>query len=182
MTSTAIHPRRQTAAARPNWTPRRLALAAVVPTLAAAAVATPLALTGSAGPSDTPAAAASAVPAWTPLGSWLGAVDVRDLKRQLVHAGYQVKVDDSLGPVTKSALADYLQPGSVRALGPALAAALRSTVILGRLNPVAWNSRFGLHRPTKFAERPLTGPGGQLDANGNIRPLAATCLCAVQPR
>jgi hypothetical protein len=159
-----------------------LALAIIVPTLAAAAAATPLVLTGSAGPSETPATAATAVPAWTPFGSWLGAVDVRDLKRQLVHAGYQVKVDDSLDPVTKSALADYLLPGSVRALGPALAGALRGTVILGRVNPVAWNRRFGLHRPTKFVERALTGPGGQLDDNGNIRPPAATCLCAVQPR
>jgi len=170
MTTTAIHPPRQAAAARSNWTRRRLALAVLVPTLAAAAAATPLVLTGSAGPSKTPAAATTAVPAWTPFGSWLDAVPVRDLKRQLVHAGYQVNVDDSLDPVTKSALADYLLPGSVRAFGPALAGALWGTVILGRQNPVAWNSRFGLHRPTKFVERPLTGPGGQLDANGNIRP------------
>jgi hypothetical protein len=170
MTTTAIHPTRQAAAERSHWTRRRLALAAIVATLAAAAGATPLLLTGSAGPSETPAAAAPAVPEWTPFGPWFEAVDVRGLKRQLLQAGYQVKVDDSLDPLTKSALADYLLPGSAHALGPALDRALRGTVILGRQNPVAWNLRFGLHRPSKFAERPLTGHGGQLDANGNIRP------------
>jgi hypothetical protein len=111
-------------------------------------------------------------PAWTPfLTPWAEAVDVRDLKRQLVHAGYQVSVDDSLDPVTKSAFADYLRPGTGSSLGPGLDRALRGTVHLGRENPVLWNRRFGLNRPTKFVERPLTGPGGQLDANGNIRDL-----------
>jgi len=42
-------------------------------------------------------------------------------------------------------------------------------VITTLRNPAAWNSRFGLNRKTKFVERPLTGPHGQLDANGNIR-------------
>jgi hypothetical protein len=36
-------------------------------------------------------------------------------------------------------------------------------------DPDAWNSHYGLERATKFVERPLTGPGGQLDANGNFR-------------
>jgi hypothetical protein len=115
-------------------------------------------------------ATAAAAPAWTPFGSpWLEAVDVRGLKTQLLRAGYQVKVDDSLDPVTKSALADYLRPGSAGWLGPVLGHSLAGTVLLGRQNPVAWNRRFGLDRPTKFVERPLTGPGGQLDANGNLR-------------
>jgi hypothetical protein len=100
---------------------------------------------------------------------WAEAVDVIGLKRQLVRAGYQVRVDATLGPVTKSALADYLRPGSASSLAPGLPGALRGTVLLGRLNPVLWNLRFGLNRPTKFVERPLTGPGGQLDADGNIR-------------
>src|SRR5262249_39958936 len=68
VTSTAIHPRRPTAAARPNWTPRRLALAVVVPTLAAAAIATPLALTGSAGAGRNPAAAAAGGARAAPVG------------------------------------------------------------------------------------------------------------------
>jgi hypothetical protein len=147
-----------------------LALAVVVPTLAAAAAGTSLVLAGSAGPSSAPVATAAAAPAWTLFGSpWPEAVDVRDLKRQLVRAGYQVKVDDRLDPVTQSALADYLRPGSASWLGPVLGHALAGTVLVGRQNPVAWNRRFGLDRPTKFVERPLAGPGGQLDANGNLR-------------
>jgi hypothetical protein len=176
MTTTAIHPPRKAAASRSHWTRRRLALPVVVPTLAAAVAGTSLVLAGSGGPSSAPVAAAAPAPAWTPIASsWVEAFAVRDLKRQLVRAGYQVKVDDSLDAVKKSALADYLRPGSASSLGSTLAGALRGTVILGRQNPVAWNSRFGLNRPTKFVERPLTGPGGQLDANGNIRaPIAAT--------
>jgi Tol biopolymer transport system component len=173
MTTTAIPSPTEAAASRLHWTRRRLALAVIVPTLAAAAAATSLELAGSAGPSSTPVATAAAAPEWTPFGlPWLEAVDVRDLKRQLLQAGYQVKVDDTLDPVTESALADYLQPGSASSLGP-VGQALAGTVLLGRQNPVAWNRRFGLDRPTKFVERPLTGRGGQLDANGNLRtPLA----------
>jgi hypothetical protein len=48
---------------------------------------------------------------------------------------------------------------------------LHGAVLLGRQNPVLWNRRFGFNRPTRFVERPLTGLGGQLDANGNIRVL-----------
>jgi hypothetical protein len=152
---------------------RRLVLAFLVSTLAAAVAATSLMLAGSADlGSRSPAAAAVPAPAWTPFASpWAQAFDLRDLKRQLVRAGYQVRVDDSLGPVTKSAFADYLRPGTASSLGPGLARALRGTVLLGRQNPVFWNRRFGLDRPTKFVERPLTGPGGQLDTNGNIRDL-----------
>ena len=139
-----------------------------------AAAATSPMLAGSQGTSsDAPfAAAAAPPPAWTPfLTPWAEAVDVRDLKRQLVRAGYQVPIDDSLDPVTKSAFADYLLPDFESSLGPGFASVLRGTVLLGRQNPVLWNRRFGLNRLTKFVERPLTGPGGQLDANGNIRDL-----------
>jgi hypothetical protein len=52
---------------------------------------------------------------------------------------------------------------------PILAAALQGTWITALRNPAAWNSQFGLHRLTKFVERPLTGAGGQLDARGNLR-------------
>jgi hypothetical protein len=142
---------------------------------AALAIGTWLTFARGAGPNATPVSTAMPAPAWTPTASWLEQLEVLDLKRQLVRAGYQVKVDGSLDPFTKSALADYLQPGSVTSLGLTLAGALRGTVFLDRQNPVAWNSRFGLNRPTKFVERPLTGPGGQLDANGNIRAsIAAT--------
>ena len=97
------------------------------------------------------------------------------LKKQLVRAGYSIKVDSTLDPITKSALADYLQLDPTHPLSPFLASALEGTVITGFRNRVTWNSRFGLHRLTKFVERPLTGPGGQLDANGNLRaPLAAS--------
>jgi hypothetical protein len=161
-----------------TWTahsyPRhRLALAFLLPALAAAAVTTSLMLAGSASVSSRPPVAAVAPGrAWTPfMTPWAEAVDVPGLKRQLVRAGYQVKIDDSLGPVTKSAFADYLTSGTASLLGPSLVSALHGTALLGRENPVLWNRRFGLDRPTKFVERPLTGPGGQLDANGNIRDL-----------
>ena len=161
-----------------TWTthlyPRRsLALAFLVPALAAAAVATSLMLAGSADLSSRPLVLGVApAPSWTPFATpWAEAVDVPGLKRQLVRAGYQVRVNDSLNAVTKSAFADYLLPGSASLYGPGLVRALHGTVLLGRQNPALWNRRFGLNRPTKFVERPLTGPGGQLDANGNIRDL-----------
>jgi hypothetical protein len=125
VTTTAIHPSREAAASRSHWTRRSLTLALTIPALAAAVATTALLLTRSAGTSSTSAAAVTPVPAWTTFGSpWLEALDVRDLKRQLVRAGYQVRVDDRLDPVAKSALADYLQPGSVSSIGPTLARAL----------------------------------------------------------
>jgi hypothetical protein len=150
---------------------RGLTVSAISLTFAGLAVGTWLTFAGGARQSAPPVRALTpAAAAWTPTPSpWVDQLGVIDLKKQLVRAGYQVTVDDTLDPVTKSALADYLQPGSVSSLGPALARGLRGTVILGRQNPVAWNSHFGLHRPTKFVERPLTGPGGQLDLNGNLR-------------
>lgn len=106
--------------------------------------------------------------------------DVIDLQRQLRSAGYELTmttdVDYSLpitfrlDPVTRSAAADYLRPTEASPLGFRLALALRGTVITGRRDPAAWNARFGTNRATRWVERPLTGPGGQLDAFGNVRP------------
>jgi hypothetical protein len=86
-----------------------------------------------------------------------------------VRAGYSIAVDGKLDPVTKSALADYLQLEPTHPLSPFLASALAGNWITGYRNPAAWNQRFGLNRLTRFVEKPLTGPGGQLDANGNLR-------------
>lgn len=110
---------------------------------------------------------------WTPFTSpWLERLDVTHLEAQLVRAGYSIKVDGNLDPITKSALADYLRLDSAHPLTPSLASELEGTVITGFRNPAAWNSHYGLNRKTKFVERPLTGPSGQLDANGNYRPPA----------
>ncbi len=166
-----------TAAAPRSRTARRraLALAVIILTAPAVAVGTWLIVTRVAQGSATPVAAAPAVAAWTPIASpSLEQLEVIHLEKQLVRAGYSIKVDGTLDSITKSALADYLQLDPTHPLSPFLASALEGTVITGFRNRVTWNSRFGLHRLTKFVERPLTGPGGQLDANGNLRgPLAA---------
>ena len=101
--------------------------------------------------------------------TWLTPIDVPGLQEQLVRTGYSIAVDGVLDPVTKSALADFLRPNSRHPLSPSLAAALQGTVITARRDPRAWNMRFGLNRRTRFVERPLAGPGGQLDASGNVR-------------
>ncbi len=103
--------------------------------------------------------------------TWLRPVNVVGLQRQLVRAGYSIHVDGALDPITKSALADFLRPRRRHPLSASLAAALQDAVITALRDPTAWNMRFGLNRPTRFVERPLTGPGGQLDTNGNLRPL-----------
>ena len=100
---------------------------------------------------------------------WLGRLEVTNLEKKLVAAGYSIKVDGRLDAVTKSALADYLRISATHPLSLALAESLQGTAITGSRNPQAWNSRFGLNRRTRFIERPLTGPGGQLDSSGNIR-------------
>ena len=116
------------------------------------------------------AASGSAASASTPtFRTWLRPIDVVGVQRQLVRAGYSIPVTGVLDPITKSALADFLRPSSSDRLGPSLAYALRGTVITTRREPAAWNMRFGLNRRTRFVERPLTGPGGQLDAYGNVR-------------
>jgi hypothetical protein len=109
-------------------------------------------------------------PSFMPIAApWLGRAEVVRLEKQLVRAGYSIAVDGKLDPVTKSALADYLQFDATHPLSPFLASALEGTWITGYRKPAAWNQRFGLNRLTRFVERPLTGPGGQLDANGNLR-------------
>jgi hypothetical protein len=81
---------------------------------------------------------------------------------------YWLPVTTWLDPVTRSAAADYLRISERTPLDPVLALALQGTVITGRRDPEAWNARFGVNRLTRWVERPLTGPGGQLDAFGNI--------------
>jgi hypothetical protein len=160
----ALAPRSQRARRRP------LILAGITLMLGLVALAAWLSVDRLIGSGAKTVAVASAAPPWNPAASlWLERLGVVGLKRQLVRAGYSLKVDGRLDPVTKSALADFLRPSSAHPLSPALARVLEGTVITTLRNPAAWNSRFGLNRKTKFVERPLTGPGGQLDANGNIR-------------
>ena len=147
-----------------------LTLAGIILMLGLAVPATWLTLDRSARSSANTATSAAAVPAWSPIfAPWAEHFEVISLERELVRAGYSVKVDGNLDPVTKSALADYLQLDSAHPLSSFLASALEGTVITGLRNPRAWNGHYGLERATKFVERPLTGPGGQLDANGNFR-------------
>jgi hypothetical protein len=150
---------------------RPRALAALAITLAAVAVGTWLIVELVGGSGASAISGTASATAWTPIAArWLARLEVIGLKKQLARAGYSIKVDDNLDPVTKSALANYLQLDATHPLSPFLAVVLEGTVITGFRNPTAWNSRFGLHRLTKFVERPLTGLGGQLDANGNLRP------------
>ena len=153
---------------------RALTLAGLILTLAVVPAGTWLIVDRVAGQSAHPVSAATSLPLWTPIPStWLERLAVIRAKKELVRAGYSIKVNGNLDPITKSALADYLQLDPAHPLDPILAAALQGTWITGLRNPTAWNSRFGLHRLTKFVERPLTGPGGQLDANGNLRTFIA---------
>src|SRR4051794_20978742 len=124
---------------------RPLVLAGCTLALAAVSAGTWLTIAQLTGASGTDLTVAAPVSGWTPPSLWGQGVDVIRLKEQLVRAGYSMKVDATpLDPVVKSAVADFTYVG----------------------DPTAWNLRFGLDRPTKFVERPLTGPGGQLDANG----------------
>ena len=104
--------------------------------------------------------------------TWSGSgivVDAAAFQNRLAAAGYSIRVTGVLDPVTKSAAADFLRVTQSQPLEPWLANALQGTVIRGTRDPVAWNERFGLNRPTRMVERPLTGPEGQLDAFGNLR-------------
>jgi hypothetical protein len=159
------------AAVRRQAARRRLTLAALTFMLAALAVGTWLIVervagTGASAVSSSTTPAPSSMPVAAP---WLGRAEVVRLERQLVRAGYSIAVDGKLDPVTKSALADYLHLDATHPLSPFLASALAGTWITGYRKPAVWNQRFGLNRLTRFVERPLTGPGGQLDANGNLR-------------
>ena len=97
-------------------------------------------------------------------------LNIQGIQRHLRKQGYQVKVDGKMGPLTKSALADYLKLGKGSKMSPEMARALKGTVITGKRNPKAWNQRFGSGRNTKKVEKPLTGKGGQLTETGNTRP------------
>jgi hypothetical protein len=121
-------------------------LAGCILALALGSLSTWLIIAQLAGGGATDLTAATSGSVWTPPSLWAQGLDVIRLKKQLVRAGYSIKVDGNLDPVAKSARLDFTHVG----------------------NPAAWNLRFGLNRPTKFVERPLTGPGGQLDANGNL--------------
>ena len=175
MTTIAAKPRafrpRTTAAVRSHRSHRGpLMLAGIILMPGLAVPATGLTLDRSARSSQNTATTAAALSALNPIfAPWAQRFEATSLERELVRAGYSVKVDGKLDPVTKSALADYLQLDSAHPLSPFLASALEGTVITGLRNPGAWNSHHGLERATKFVERPLTGPGGQLDANGNFR-------------
>jgi hypothetical protein len=91
------------------------------------------------------------------------------LQRLLRAAGYSLAVNSVLDPITRSAAADYLQPAELAA-SPWLLSSLQATILTSRHDPGAWNARFGLNRHTQMVERPLTGPGGQLDGFGNLIP------------
>jgi len=144
---------------------RSIVLGTVVLALGLALLATWLIIASNAPSVQAPGPATPSTPISSP---WLARVEITGLETRLVRAGYSIKVDGELDPVTKSALADYLRVDSTHQLGPFLAAELDGTVITGLRDPAAWNRRFGLDRKTTFVERPLTGPGGQLDANGNV--------------
>jgi len=149
---------------------RALTAAGLILTLAVVSVGTWLIVDRVAGRSANPVSSSTTPTPFTPIAApWLGRTEVVRLEKQLVRAGYSIAVDGKLDPVTKSALADYLQLDATHPLSPFLASALAGTWITGYRKPAAWNQRFGLNRLTRFVERPLTGPGGQLDANGNLR-------------
>ena len=94
---------------------------------------------------------------------------VRGLQLELRAAGYSIAVNGVLSPVIRSAAGNYLRPTVSAPLDPVLASYLAGTVITGARDPAAWNARFGLNRATRWVERPLAGPGSQLDAFGNLR-------------
>ena len=143
---------------------RLLMLAGTALTLSGIAVGAWFGIDAAIGGGKTDAGAATPI-----YRTWLRPVDVAGLQKQLVAAGYSIEPTRFLHPVTRSALADFLQPSSAHPLSPSLAAALAGTVITARRDPATWNRRFGLDRRTQVVEQPLTGPGGQLDANGNLR-------------
>ena len=128
---------------------RPLALALIAVTLAAVAAGTWLivALVGSS--EGSAFSAPMTAPAWTPTAMPLvERVQVVGLQRQLVRAGYAIKVDGDFDRVARSDLADYLQPNEAHPLSPFVASVLGGTVITGLRNASVWNSRFGPHPNT----------------------------------
>jgi len=90
------------------------------------------------------------------------------LQQTLRNNGYAIGSTGMLDPLTRSAAADFVRVDAGHPLDSWLATSLAGTVITGRNDPVTWNARFGTNRVSQMVERPLTGPGGQLDAYGNI--------------
>jgi hypothetical protein len=115
-------------------------------------------------PAATPTQSGWVVPTWV-VPTW----PVTALEGTLVRAGYAIRVDGVLDPVTMSAAGDFIRMSEWPQLDPWLANALVGTVMTGRRDPTAWNQRFGADRATRMVERTLTGPEGQLDNDGNIR-------------
>jgi hypothetical protein len=171
MTSTALHP----PTVRLH---HALVLAAAVLALGLAAAGTWVAvdrLTGNA----AAAKMYDGVPLWPPLTFPQRPPAEREftLAMQLAQAGYGIDINGTLDPVMKSALADFVRPDASHPLDPYLVEKLEGTVITGRRDPAAWNARFGrvsfqadlaFVRQRSIVERPLSGPGGQLDEHGNV--------------
>lgn len=148
---------------------RRALLAAIALVLAVAPFATWQLLDRVVGRGTPASVRGTYVPLWPPISPrGLERLQIVQLEKQLVRAGYSIKVDGKLDPITKSALADYLRLDAAHPLSPLLANELSGTIIVGSRHPAVWNARFGLNRKTTFVERPLFGPGGQLDTNGNL--------------
>lgn len=164
---------RTTGRIRPRWTVAGLLL--ILACVAALTLVDRPARTHETALNAATAAPAAAAPWWTgaPTAAapwWFEPLDVVRVEQDLVGVGYSLSVDGRLDPVTKSALADHLQIDAAHPLSLAVADALKGTVITGRRDPAAWNSRFGLNRATTSVERPLiAGPDSQLDRYGNVR-------------
>jgi hypothetical protein len=88
---------------------------------------------------------------------------VAALQRQPQASGYAIPVTGVLHPLTKSAAGDSLGALAIRRLALGLRVSMADTVLTGHHDLVAWNARFGAARLTRMVERPVTGPGGQLD-------------------
>jgi hypothetical protein len=101
-------------------------------------------------------------------GMHIGTIHVAALRSFLIHKGYHLPEEGGFGPRLKAALADFVNPKQV---GGPLAAALGKTRITGNRDPEAWNKLYG-SSPGDRAKvlRPVTGPGGLLDGNGNDPP------------
>lgn len=101
-------------------------------------------------------------------GDLTRSLDITALQRQLVDAGYAIRVTAALDPLTRAAAADFFGSAG-RPVAAPLAHMVAGTIFLGKGDPADWNARFGLDRRTRLVERALIGPAGQLDAYGNLR-------------
>lgn len=95
-------------------------------------------------------------------------LDIRGLQAHLKAQGYDIRVDNKVGPKTLSALADYLQLGKGTTLSPAMAKLLKGTVITGRRDPQAWNSRFGSPATRPVVQTTTADPHGNADVSGAV--------------